>query len=134
MSRRLLTVLGGLVAIAAIAYGVYAWVYSLRHVTTDDAYVEGIIAPLSAKVAGHVVELRGEDNQLVKTGERLMRIDPRDFQAKRDQAKAAVAVAQASFQAARSDAQLVRETTRAQADEARAVLEAAKVAEDTARA
>jgi len=122
------------VAILAIAYGVYAWAWSLRHVSTDDAYVEGTIAPLSAKVAGHVVELRVEDNQVVKIGDLLMRIDPRDFQARRDQAKAAVAVAEASFQAARSDAQLARETTRAQADEARAVLEASKVAEETARA
>lgn len=133
MSRRLLAVAGGLIGVVVIAYGVYAWMYSLRHVTTDDAYVEGTIAPLSAKVSGHVVEVRIEDNQSVKTGDLLVRIDPRDFEAKRDQAKAAVAVAEASFQAARSDAQLARETTRAQADEARAILEAARVAEQSSR-
>src|SRR5215470_19157060 len=117
MRRRLITVLGGLVGAVAIGYGVYAWVYSLGHVSTDDAYVESIIAPLSAKVAGHVSELRVDDNQAVKSGELLLRIDPRDYEAKRDQVRAAVAVAYASFLSARSDAELARETTRAQADE-----------------
>ncbi len=134
MSRRLLTLLAGLVGLAGIGYGIHAWLYSLRHVTTDDAYVDSTIAPLSAKVGGHVVRLYVDDNQSVKTGDVLLRIDPRDYEAKRDQARAAVAVAAASFQSARSDAQLVRETTRAQADEARAALEGARVAERSSEA
>jgi membrane fusion protein (multidrug efflux system) len=134
MKRRLLVALAGLVVLGASAYGVHAWVYSLGHVTTDDAYVEAIIVPLAAKVAGHVAQLQVDDNQSVKTGDLLLRIDPRDYEAKRDQARAAVAVAAASFQSARSDAELVRETTRAQADEARAVLEGARVAERSSEA
>src|SRR6266498_2682443 len=124
MSRRLLTLLAGLVVLARIGYGIHAWLYSLRHVTTDGAYVDSTIAPLSAKVGGHVVRLYVDDNQSVKTGNVLLRIDPRDYEAKRDQARAAVAVAAASFQSARSDAELTRETTRAQADEARAAMSA----------
>ena len=132
--RRLLMLVAGVVALAAIVYGIHAWLYSLAHVSTDDAYVEGIVATLSAKVNGHVVELLIEDNKQVKAGELLLRIDPRDYQAKRDQARAAVAVAQASSLSARSDVDLSRETTRAQADEARASLEAARVAEQAAQA
>ena len=75
-----------------------------------------------------------EDNKPVKAGEVLLRIDPRDYQAKVDQAKAAVAVAAASFQAVRSETQLTRETTQAQGEEAAAALEAARVAEQTAEA
>ena len=134
MNRRLLTMLAAVVALAAIGYGVHAWLYSLANVTTDDAYVEGSLATLSAKVAGHVVELLVDDNQPVKAGELLLRIDPRDYQAKRDQAKAAVAVAAASYQASQADAQLARETTQAQADEARAQLEAARVATQSSEA
>ena len=134
MNRRLLTVLAGLIVLGGIGYGIHAWLYSLHHVTTDDAYVESTISPLSAKVAGHVAELRVDDNQSVKAGDLLLRIDPRDYEAKRDQAQAAVAVAAASFQSARSDAELARETTRAQADEARAALEGARVAERTSEA
>ena len=131
MKRRLLTAVAVIVGLAAIAYGVHAWMFSLAHVSTDDAYVDGTVAPLSAKVVGHVVELGVDDNQSVKAGDLLLRIDARDYEARRDQARAAVAVARASFQSARSDAQLTRETSSAQADEARASLEAARVAERT---
>jgi membrane fusion protein (multidrug efflux system) len=134
MRRKLLTLSAAIVVVSGIGYGVHAWLFTLRHVSTDDAYVESIIAPLSAKVAGHVSELRVDDNQAVKSGELLLRIDPRDYEAKRDQVRAAVAVANASFLSARSDAELARETTRAQADEARAALEGASVAERSSEA
>ena len=88
MNRRLLTALAGLIVLGGIGYGIHAWVYSLHHVTTDDAYVESTISPLSAKVAGHVAELRVDDNQSVKAGDLLLRIDPRDYEAKRDQSRA----------------------------------------------
>jgi len=134
MRRRVLVGVAAVVALFAIGYGVRAWLYSLAHVSTDDAYVEGTVAILSAKVPGYVVDLLVEDNRPVKAGDLVLRIDPRDYVARRDQTRAAVAVAAASFQAARSDAQLARETTRAQADEARAALELARVAEQSAEA
>src|SRR5262245_64574968 len=134
MKRRLLFVFAGLVVLGGIGYGIRAWLYALHHVTTDDAYVESLIVPLAAKVAGHVAEIKVDDNQSVKVGDLLLKIDPRDYEAKRDQARAAVAVAAASFQSAKSDADLARETTRAQADEARAVLEGSRVAERSAEA
>ena len=134
MRRRLVVVIGVIVAVAGIAWGAYAWVHAQSHVSTDDAYVESNIATLAAKVAGHVVTLGVDDNKPVKAGETLLRIDPRDYQAKVDQARAAVAVASASFRAVSSETQLTRETTHAQAEEARAALEAARVAEQTAEA
>ena len=134
MKRRFVIGAAVVVALVGIGYGVHAWLYSLAHVTTDDAYVEGSVTILSAKIPGYVVDLLIDDNRPVKGGDLLLRIDPRDYVAKRDQTRAAVAVAAASFQAARSDAQLARETTRAQADEARASLESARVAEQSAEA
>ena len=132
MTRRLLIGLAVVVALAAIGYGGHAWWYSLSHVSTDDSYVEGSVASISAKVMGHVTELLIDDNKPVKAGDLLLRIDPRDYQAKRDQAQAAVAVATASYVAVRSETQLARETTSAQAEEARATLELARVAEQAA--
>jgi membrane fusion protein (multidrug efflux system) len=134
MTRRLLIVVAVVVALAAIAYGGHAWWYSLHHVSTDDAYVDGPIAAISAKVVGHVAELAVEDNKQVKAGELLIRIDARDYEAKRDQARAAVAVAAASLEAMKSETQLAKETTVAQADESRATLESARVAEQGAQA
>jgi membrane fusion protein (multidrug efflux system) len=133
MRRGRLVGLAAAVALIVLAYGGYVWWQSRKHVATDDAYVEGNIVVISAKVPGHVAEIRVDDNRAVKTGELLLRIDPRDYAARRDQARAAVAVAAANQQAVRSETQLTRETTAAQVEEARATLESARVAEQGAQ-
>jgi membrane fusion protein (multidrug efflux system) len=127
MGRRAVIGLAGLVAIGILGWGGWAWYKSSREVSTDDAYVEGTISPVSAKVSGHVVELLVRDNQAVKAGEVLLRVDPRDYEAKRDQARAAVAVAEANLRAARAEVPLARETTRSQVEETRAALEGSRV-------
>jgi membrane fusion protein (multidrug efflux system) len=133
MRRGRLVGLAAAVALIVAAYGGYVWWQSRKHVATDDAYVEGNIVVISAKVPGHVAEIRVDDNRAVKTGDLLLRIDPRDYAARRDQARAAVAVATANQQAIRSETQLTRETTAAQVEEARAALESARVAEQAAQ-
>jgi membrane fusion protein (multidrug efflux system) len=132
MRRGRLIGLIAVVSLAALGYGGYLWWQSLRRVATDDAYVEGNIVIISAKVAGHVAEVHMDDNRAVKAGDLLLRIDPRDYVARRDQARAAVAVALASHQATRSETELTRETTTAQAAEASATLESARVSEQAA--
>src|SRR5499425_3278488 len=127
MKRKLLLTLGCLVGLATLSYGAYAWYNAITYVSTDDAYVEGTISPVSAKVAGHIVELLVQDNQVVKRGDLLMRVDPRDFEAKREQARAAVATAEATLRAARSELPLTREGTHAQIEQARASLQVAMV-------
>jgi membrane fusion protein, multidrug efflux system len=127
MKRKLLLALGCLVGLATLSYGGYVWYNAITYVSTDDAYVEGTISPVSAKVAGHIVELRVQDNQAVRKGDLLVRVDPRDFQAKLEQARAAVATAEATLRAARSEVPLTREGTRAQIDQARASLQVAMV-------
>src|SRR2546421_377644 len=126
MKRKLLFTLGCLVGLATLSYGVYAWYNAITYVSTDDAYVDGTISPVSAKVAGHVVELMVQDNQMVRKGDLLMRVDPRDFQARREQARAAVATAEANLRAARSEVPLTREGTHAQIEQARASLQVAQ--------
>jgi hypothetical protein len=73
--------LAGVAALAAIIWGGAVWYRSSTRVTTDDAYVEGVISPVSAKVSGHIVEMNVRDNQAVKRGDLLLRVDPRDFEA-----------------------------------------------------
>jgi membrane fusion protein (multidrug efflux system) len=113
-----------LAALCAIGWGGTAWYASFTRVSTDDAYVEGSMTPVSAKVGGHVVEMLVRDNQLVKKGELLIRVDPRDYQARLELTRAAVAVAQANIRAARSELPLARDTSRAGVTETRASLEA----------
>jgi membrane fusion protein (multidrug efflux system) len=134
MSRRVLVALAVVAALAGAGYGGHVWYQALAQVSTDDAYVESAIAAVSAKVPGPVVAVLVDDNRPVRAGELLVRIDPRDYEARREQARAAVAVAEAGARAARSDARLVGETTGAQAEEARAGLEAARVAERSSEA
>src|SRR6266436_930988 len=127
--RRLIIGAAALVVVAGILYGGWAWWQSRSQVTTDDAYVEGAVAVVSSKVMGNVVELLVQDNQQVKTGQVLLRLDPRDFRAKRDQAAAAVAVAEAALLAARSELPMTRGVTEAQTDEAKGALEGARAGE-----
>jgi membrane fusion protein (multidrug efflux system) len=96
VGRRVIIGLAVVVALAAVGWGAWAWHRSTIEVSTDDAYVEGMISPVSAKVSGHVVELLVNDNTAVRAGDVLLRVDPRDFESKRDQARAAVGLAEAS--------------------------------------
>jgi len=66
-------------AIAGIGYGGIVMFHSFTHETTDDAFVDVHTVSVAPKVAGHVAVVRVDDNQLVKKGDVLVEIDPRDF-------------------------------------------------------
>jgi membrane fusion protein (multidrug efflux system) len=93
---------GGLAAVALVALGLYL---ALRAPTesTDDAFVEADVVPVSAKISGHVSRVLIEDNQIVKEGDVLVEIDPRDFQTRVDQARAKVASDRAETEKTRAD-------------------------------
>jgi membrane fusion protein, multidrug efflux system len=108
-SRVVLVILGGGLILAAIATGF--WLHFRYRVSTDDAQVDGHIVPMAAKISGSVLQVLVNDNQPVKAGDVLVRIDPRDFQAKVDQEKAALALAESQARAANVTVPLTRETT-----------------------
>ncbi|MGA2539905.1 MAG: biotin/lipoyl-binding protein, partial [Terracidiphilus sp.] len=84
-----------LVVLMAVAVAVYALYMHFRdRVSTDDANVDGHISAISAKITGNVLEVAVLDNQQVKAGQVLVRIDPRDYQAAVDVAKATLAQAE----------------------------------------
>ncbi len=76
---------------------------------TDDAQVDGHITPVASKIYGRVAEVLVLDNQPVKAGQVLVKIDPRDYQAALDQAKAQLALAEADAQSAGVDVPRTRE-------------------------
>jgi membrane fusion protein (multidrug efflux system) len=78
-------------AIAGIGYGGIVTFHSFTHETADDAFVDVHIVSVAPKVAGHVAVVRVDDNQLVKKGDVLIEIDPRDFQVALAQVKANLA-------------------------------------------
>ena len=95
--RRLLLA-GAAVAVlsGAVWYGWDYWTVGRFHVSTDDAYVKADNTTIAPKVSGYLVAVQVGDNERVKAGEVLARIDDRDFRVALDQAKADVAAAQAT--------------------------------------
>lgn len=100
---------GGLMLLAALAFGGY-WFTTGRYLeTTDDAYVRADWVALSARVAGYVAKVEVEDDQPVKAGDVLVRLHNRDYRARLDQATAGVAEAQAALAAAQASQQVAGE-------------------------
>jgi membrane fusion protein (multidrug efflux system) len=103
--RRLLIV-GGLVLLAVL---VGLFLYYHNRETTDDAQVDGHITPIASKIYGRVAQVLVDDNQPVKAGQVLVKIDPRDYQASLDQAKAQLALAESDARSAGVDVPRTRE-------------------------
>ena len=97
--KQLLIAGGGLLFVAAAAgYSNYYWTIGRFLVSTDDAYIQAHSVLISPKVSGYISEVPVDDNQAVKAGQVIARIDPRDYDTALDQARANVAAAQASIE------------------------------------
>jgi len=98
--KRLLIAVGALLFFVGLAfYAHYYWTIGRFLVSTDDAYVAAHSVLISPKISGYLSEAPVDDNQPVKAGEVLARIEPHDYQTALDQARANVAAAQASIDA-----------------------------------
>ena len=87
-------------------------------VSTDDAYVKADNTTIAPKVSGYIAAVLVGDNEPVKAGQVLARIDNRDYKVALDQAKADVAAAKAAVsnkQAALDAQQSIIEAARASA-------------------
>ncbi len=80
----------------ATGYGTYYWRTARFLESTDDAYVQADYTAIAPKVPGYIEKVLVSDNERVKAGQVLARIDDRDLVTARDQAKADVASAQAA--------------------------------------
>jgi membrane fusion protein (multidrug efflux system) len=86
-----------IVLLLAATGGGYDWWSTRNQESTDDAYTDGHAITISPQVSGTVIRLAVTDNQVVHAGDLLLQIDPRDYQAARDQAAGALAVAEAQL-------------------------------------
>ena len=131
-----------LIALAAVGYGAYwgyNWFVEGRFlVSTDDAYVGADTSIIAAKIAGHIVEVPVAENQKIRAGDLLARIDEGDYRLAVDAAKAKIATQDATIarigrqieaqdaaiaQAAAQIAATAAQADGAAADEKRAALE-----------
>jgi membrane fusion protein, multidrug efflux system len=131
-ARRIVMTLAAalLFAIGVIALLMYL-VNSAAYQSTDDAFIDGHIIPVSAKVAGRVQSVYVTDNQTVNKGDHVVELDPRDFDAAARQKSAALQSSQAqalAAQAALQEAIAHVKTTQAtvESDQATAVADAAQ--------
>lgn len=122
----------GAAIVAALGLGAY-FAFRAPSASTDDAAIEAHVIPVSAKVAGHAARVLVDDNQVVKAGELLAELDPRDFQTRLDQAKGKVASDRA--ESAKTAADLKRAQALFARDEAsKQDMEHAQAAADAAKA
>ena len=87
-----------LMGLAPVAVAVIAYVYLTggRYQSTDDAYIQSDAVTVSPKVSGYIEQVYVGDNQNVKAGTPLARIDPRDYRAQAAQYQAQIDVAKAN--------------------------------------
>ena len=122
--RKTLLMGAALVALTGAAwYGWNYWTVGQYLVSTDDAYVKADNTTIAPKVSGYLSNVLVGDNEQVKAGQVLARIDNRDYDVALDQAKADVAAAQAALT-----------SKQAQLDVQQAVVNAAKATVDVGNA
>ena len=100
---RLPLMLGAPVLLIALA--LFLYLTGGRYVATDDAYVQSARATVASNVAGQVVEVDVHENQFVRTGDVLFRLDPRPFDVMAEQATAELATSRQNIQASQASYQ-----------------------------
>ncbi|MEJ0064113.1 MAG: HlyD family efflux transporter periplasmic adaptor subunit [Caulobacteraceae bacterium] len=127
--NRLFLILGAVIAVAAIGYGVYWVLVASHHVSTDDAYVNADVADVTPLVSGPIISAPATDTLPVKRGDVLVVIDPTDFKIALASAEAALGQAQRKVEGyfAGRDADAATTTAKAASvDQARAQLASAE--------
>ena len=107
--RRRLPPRGVLILGAALVVGGAGYIYihsAKASAVTDNAYVKTDVTIVAPRVRGHVAEVLVADNQPVKAGQILVRLDPEEYAARVAAAEGDVALADAAVAAA--EAALVR--------------------------
>ena len=123
-----------IVLLLAAVGGYFLWRhYSVRE-ATDDAQIDGNIVPIASRISGWVTEINVQDNQFVKAGTVLVRLDPKDYQVALDRSQAELEDAEANSRAANVGVPLTSTTATSQLRNAEAALAGARQEVDVANA
>jgi membrane fusion protein (multidrug efflux system) len=114
------------VGLGIVFGGVWYWRYSSQFEETEDAYVTGHQHPVSFRVAGTISEVLVDDNQPVRQGQAVAKLDPKDYQvalaqARADLEKAKAQLTQSQAQRIQADAQWKQAEAQANAAKAQAI-------------
>lgn len=127
-------VVAALVLVAAVVYGLRYWAYARTHETTDDAFIDGQVVQVSPKVSGYVAKVYVSDNQPVNEGDLIAELDARDYVARLEAARAALAAGEAREREAQAGVSLSRATSSAGVQQASSAVRQARAGVETARA
>jgi membrane fusion protein (multidrug efflux system) len=98
------------IAVIVVAAAILWW-RSTYSEDTDDAQVNGHLIQVSSRIAGQIIKIAVEENQMVKAGDEIAELDPRDYQVAVENAQAALATAQANANVARVNIPLITVNT-----------------------
>jgi membrane fusion protein (multidrug efflux system) len=132
--RRILGIAVVVLALVGLVVGASYYLYAISHESTDDAFIDGHIVAISPRVSGHVIRVYVNDNQKVSAGDLLVELDPHDFQARLDGAKASLDAAEAASRSRDIDVNLTSITATAGLDEAKAAVTTAEAMVQNAKA
>lgn len=126
----------GVIALITIAWGGKTVMYNRHHESTDNAQVDGTIAPVLAKVGGFVTSVRVAENQVVAAGALLVEVDTAEYAVRLAQAEAdyAAAVAAAGAKGIEGQAEAMVKTAESQRRVVDAQIESARIAHAKAAA
>lgn len=89
--------------VIALALGLFFYLSGGRYQDTDNGYLQSGLVPVSASVSGPVIAVAVVNNQRVKAGDVLFRIDPAPYQAAVDEAEAELANARTQVSSLRAN-------------------------------
>ena len=113
-------------ALALLVIGFLLYRHYSAWESTDDAEIDGYIYPLSARIAGYVTQVTVNDDQYVKAGTLLVKLDATDYDVAVANAKAALANDQASAAALQTNVPITSVNTASQLSSASADVENAE--------
>ena len=127
--------------ILAIVIGIPIYAYYSVRESTDDAQVDGHLVPISARIDGTILEVLVNDNQPVRAGQELVKLDPADYHVAFDQAQAQLATSEANTTESQENVPITTinttsdvSTTTTQVEEAQAAVASAQQAVQAAQA
>lgn len=118
-------IIGAIILVGAIS-GLIYWLEVRNYETTDDAFIDGDVIRVSPKVSAYITKIYVKSNQPVHKGDLLVELDPKDYEAKLEQAKAQLRAAQAQFDQSKAQVNLTRTTTNASQTQAQSGVETAR--------
>ncbi|AVE04032.1 multidrug ABC transporter permease [Pseudomonas palleroniana] len=102
-ARRILLSIATLALLVGLGWAAWWWLSGRFIETTDDAYLQADSISVAPKISGYVAQVLVSDNQNIKRGDVLVRLDARKYQAVSDEATATIAARQADFAKAQAD-------------------------------